>query len=88
MSNIIIILLGTSMLYVFAASRIEAYVKILALQGTLLFLLVVVDIKEINWLNIAFLIVETLIIKTIVIPYFIGGFSFYYAAFRRKPYSG
>ncbi len=71
MSNIIIILLGTSMLYVFAASRIEAYVKILALQGTLLFLLVVVDIKEINWLNIAFLIVETLIIKTIVIPYFL-----------------
>jgi hydrogenase-4 component E len=59
------------MLYVFAASRIEAYVKILALQGTLLFLLVVVDIKEINWLNIAFLIVETLIIKTIVIPYFL-----------------
>ncbi len=71
MSNIIIILLGTSMLYVFAASRIEAYVKILALQGTLLFLLVVVDIKEINLLNIAFLIVETLIIKTIVIPYFL-----------------
>lgn len=71
MSNIIIILLGTSMLYVFAASRIEAYVKILALQGTLLFFLVVVDIKEINWLNIAFLIVETLIIKTIVIPYFL-----------------
>ncbi|MHB8853901.1 MAG: hypothetical protein ACYC6P_11180 [Ignavibacteriaceae bacterium] len=71
MSNIIIILLGTSMLYVFAASRIEAYVKILALQGSLLFLLVVVDIKEINWLNIAFLIVETLIIKTIVIPYFL-----------------
>ena len=71
MSNIIIILLGTSMLYVFAASRIEAYVKILDLQGTLIFLLVVVDIKEINWLNIAFLIVETLIIKTIVIPYFL-----------------
>ena len=71
MSNIIIILLGTSMLYVFAASRIEAYVKILALKGTLLFFLVVVDIKEINWLNIAFLIVETLIIKTIVIPYFL-----------------
>ena len=71
MSNIIIILLGTSMLYVFAASRIEAYVKVLALQGTLLFLLVVVDIKEINWLNIAFLIIETLIIKTIVIPYFL-----------------
>ncbi|MHB1686733.1 MAG: hypothetical protein ACYCVH_05080 [Ignavibacteriaceae bacterium] len=71
MSNILIILFGTSMLYVFAASRIEAYIKTLALQGTLLFLLIVVDIKEINWLNIAFLIVETLVVKAIVIPYFL-----------------
>ena len=71
MTDILIIFLGTSMLYVFAVSRIEAYVKTLALQGFLLFLLVIVDIKEINWLNIAFLSVETLVFKAIVIPYFL-----------------
>jgi len=71
MSDVLIILLGTSMLYVFAASRIEAYIKTLALQGMLLFLLVVIDLHEINWLNIAFLILETLIIKTTVIPLFL-----------------
>jgi hydrogenase-4 component E len=71
MSDVLIILLGTSMLYVFAASRIEAYVKTLALQGFLLFLLVIIDIKEINWINIAFLCVETLVIKAIVIPIFL-----------------
>jgi hydrogenase-4 component E len=71
MSDILIILLGTSMLYVFAVSRIEAYVKTLALQGFLLFLLVIIDIKEINWFNIAFLSLETLVIKAIVIPYFL-----------------
>ncbi len=71
MSDVLIILLGTSMLYVFAASRIEAYIKTLALQGMLLFLLVVIDLHEINWLNIAFLILETLIIKTAVIPLFL-----------------
>lgn len=71
MFDVLIILLGTSMLYVFAASRIEAYIKILALQGLLLFLLVVIDLHEINWLNIAFLILETLIVKTIVIPLFL-----------------
>jgi hydrogenase-4 component E len=59
------------MLYVFAVSRIEAYVKTLALQGFLLFLLVIIDIREINWLNIAFLSLETLVIKAIVIPYFL-----------------
>jgi hydrogenase-4 component E len=71
MTDILIILLGTTMLYVFAVSRIEAYVKTLALQGFLLFLLVIVDIKEINWVNIAFLSMETLVIKAIIIPYFL-----------------
>jgi hydrogenase-4 component E len=71
MTDILIILLGTSMLYVFAVSRIEAYVKVLSFQGLLLFLLVVIDIKEINWLNIAFLSLETLVMKAIVIPYFL-----------------
>jgi len=69
MTDILIILLGTSILYVFAVSRIEAYVKTLAVQGFLLFLLVIVDIKEIDWFNILFLSLETLVIKTIVIPY-------------------
>ncbi len=71
MSSIIIILLGTTMLYVFAASRIEAYVKTLSLQGIFLFMLIILDIKELNWLNIAFLVLETLIIKAVVIPYFL-----------------
>lgn len=71
MSNILIILLGTSILYVFAASRIESYVKTLAFQGLILFLLVILDLKEINWLNIAFLAVETLAIKGFIIPFFL-----------------
>jgi hydrogenase-4 component E len=71
MSDVLIILIGTSMLYVFAASRIEAYIKTLAMQGLLLFLLVVIDISQINWFNLAFLILETLVIKTIVIPLFL-----------------
>ncbi len=71
MSSFLIILLGTSMLYVFAVSRIEVYVKTLALQGFLLFLLVIIDIHEIAWLNVAFLSLETLVIKAIVIPVFL-----------------
>jgi hydrogenase-4 component E len=59
------------MLYVFSVNRIEAYVKTLAVQGLFLFFLVIVDIQEINWLNIVFLILETLVIKAILIPYFL-----------------
>ena len=71
MSELLIILLGTTVLYIFAVSRLEAYVKTLALQGLLLFLLVIIDIREINWLNITFLSLETLVIKAIAIPYFL-----------------
>jgi hydrogenase-4 component E len=69
--DIIIILLGISMLYVFAVSRIEAYVKTLSFQGLLLFLLVILDIKNISWLNIAFLSIETLLVKAAAIPLFL-----------------
>ncbi len=71
MSNLLIILMGTTVLYVFAASRIEAYVKTLALQGFLLFMLILIDIRNISWFNIVFLVIETLIFKTAVIPYFL-----------------
>jgi hydrogenase-4 component E len=71
MSGLFIILFGTTILYMFAASRIEAFVKTLALQGLLLFLLVVIDLREINILNIAFLVLETLVVKTVVIPLFL-----------------
>jgi hydrogenase-4 component E len=68
MSEVVIILLGTSLLYVFASSRMEAFVKTLSFQGFLLFLLVISDIHDIFWMNIAFLLLETLVIKTLVIP--------------------
>ncbi len=71
MSDLLIILFGTTILYIFAASRIEAFVKTLALQGFLLFLLVVIDLHDINLLNIAFLVLETLVVKTVVIPLFL-----------------
>lgn len=71
MTDILIILLGTTMLYVSSVSRIEAYVKTLAAQGFLLFILVMVGVKEMSWLNIAFLVFETLLVKTVVVPYFL-----------------
>ncbi|MGE5805680.1 MAG: hypothetical protein ACM34M_07820 [Ignavibacteria bacterium] len=71
MIDVIIILLGTSMLYVFAVSRIEAYVKTLSFQGLLLFLLIILDIKNISWLNIVFLSIETLLVKAVAIPLFL-----------------
>ncbi len=71
MSDILIIFFGMTMLYVFAASRIEAFIKALAFQGLMLFLLVLLDIHEISWLNFSFLVLETLVVKTLLIPGFL-----------------
>lgn len=71
MTEILIVILGTTMLYVFAASRIEAYIKTLSIQGVLLFCLVLADFHELSWANFLFLIFETLIIKAFVIPVFL-----------------
>ncbi len=71
MKNIIIVLFGLTMIHVASTSRIEAYVKTLALQGALLFTMVIVDNLNHFSLNFLFLIVETLGFKTIIIPWFL-----------------
>jgi len=71
MTNILIILFGLIMLYVFSTTRIEAYIKTLSMQGALLFLMILLEIKELQLINFIFLGIETLIFKTILIPVFL-----------------
>lgn len=71
MVNGFIILFGLSMLYLSATSRIVAHIRILIGQGLLLFLICCCGMEHINLLNFAFLTLETLIFKSIVIPCFL-----------------
>ncbi|MBQ8668140.1 hypothetical protein IJ472_00040 [bacterium] len=66
-----IILFGLTMLYLAATSRIVAHIRILIIQGFLLFLICCCGMEHHNWLSFAFLTVETLIVKSIVIPWFL-----------------
>lgn len=66
-----IILFGLTMLYLAATSRIIAHIRLLVVQGILLFLICCCGIEHHNWLSFAFLVVETLIVKSIVIPWFL-----------------
>ena len=59
------------MLYLAATSRIIAHIRILVAQGILLFLICCCGMEHIDKLNFAFLTVETLIVKAIVIPWFL-----------------
>lgn len=71
MIQFIIILFGLSMLYVSITTRIESYVKVIAMQGLMLFFLVLFSYGTTHLANLIFLSFETLAVKTIAIPLFL-----------------
>ena len=87
MENIFIILLGLSMIYISSTSRLTAHINMLTLQGILLFLVCLTGFMSEPWFNldifnslnenmahiigVIFIVVETLIVKSIVIPVFL-----------------
>ncbi|HAR62921.1 MAG: hypothetical protein DKM50_13440 [Candidatus Margulisiibacteriota bacterium] len=71
MNNFVIVLFAITTLYLSSTSRIDAYIKTLAIQGFLLFLLVFFDSGHITGPNLIFLYIETLGFKSIIIPLFL-----------------
>lgn len=66
-----IILFGLTMLYIASTSRIITHIRLLIAQGILLFLICCTNFEHSNFLNLAFLIIETLLVKSIIIPVFL-----------------
>ncbi len=67
-----IILFGLTMLYLSATSRLVAHIKTLIVQGVLLFLICAAGFKQAPWYIVLFLTVETLVVKAILIPWFLN----------------
>ena len=63
-----IILFGLSMLYVSNSSRLEVYIKTLAFQGVMLFILLTADFDKMGVPIFLFLAFETLVFKTVIVP--------------------
>ena len=71
MENTLALIFGLTMLNMSATSRMKSYLKMLSLQGLLLFLIFYTFMEQFNALNFCFLAFETLGIKMIIIPLFI-----------------
>lgn len=71
MINVLLITFVITLLYISIANRLLTYVKILAFQGILLFGVAFIELIEINPINLAFILLETIIVKTIAIPMFL-----------------
>jgi hydrogenase-4 component E len=54
------------------ANRLMTYIKVLALQGVLLFFVVFIQLNEINTLNLVLILLETIIFKSIAVPVFLA----------------
>jgi len=71
MSDIFLILFLITLIYIGVANRLFTYISVLAFQGVLLFGIAFIELIEINTVNLVFVLLETIIFKTIAIPVFL-----------------
>jgi len=72
MIDILIVLFGLTTLYMAATSRIKAHIRMLSFQGFILFLILFSGQVKADIASLIFLSIETLLVKTIIIPAFLN----------------
>jgi hydrogenase-4 component E len=72
MINYLIVLFAITLIYFASAERLSTYVRLVALQGLLLCGIAVFELKEVNLGNLLFIVAETLLFKTLVLPYLLS----------------
>ncbi len=71
MTNTLLILIIISLIYAVAANRLTTYIGIIAFQGVILFALTFIELIEINAVNLTFILIETIVFKSVAIPAFL-----------------
>jgi hydrogenase-4 component E len=71
MVNVLLIVFTMTILYMSIANRLMTYVKIISIQGLILFGVAFIELSEINPYNLAFILLETIIVKAIALPVFL-----------------
>ncbi|HPD66276.1 MAG TPA: hypothetical protein P5050_12070 [Bacteroidia bacterium] len=71
MVNYLIVLFAVTLVYLSITERFRIYAGLIALQGLLLFGITFLELNEVTTANLIFIAAETLIFKTIVVPYLI-----------------
>ena len=69
MVNYLIVLFAVTLVYFASAERLIIYIRLIGIQGLLLCGIALFELKEINSINLLFIASETLIFKTIIIPF-------------------
>jgi hydrogenase-4 component E len=69
MVNYLIVLFAITLVYFAAAERLVIYTRLVGLQGLLLCGIAFFELKEVNTVNLIFIIAESFLFKAILIPY-------------------
>ena len=72
MTNVLLIIFIITLFYVSIANRIITYVRVLALQGFLLFGVTFLQLKDIQTWNLVLILLETVVFKALAVPVFLG----------------
>jgi len=71
MISLLIISFGVTLIYLAVAERMKTYNTLIAVQGLLLFFITYIELGSLDVWHLVLILLETLIIKVIVLPYFI-----------------
>ena len=71
MISLLIISFSITLIYLAVAERMRTYNALIALQGLLLFFITYIELKSLDVWHLVLILLETLVIKVIVLPYFI-----------------
>jgi hydrogenase-4 component E len=72
MTNVLLIMFIISLLYVSIANRIITYVRVLAIQGFILFGVTFLQLKDIQTWNLVLILIETIVFRTVAVPMFLS----------------
>jgi len=72
MIDVLLITFIITLFYMAIANRMLTYLKVLAFQGVLLFVVVFLQLKEINPVNLALILLETIVFKSVAVPLFMA----------------
>ncbi|MCF0164445.1 MAG: hypothetical protein HUJ92_04110 [Bacteroidales bacterium] len=71
MKEFLLISFLITIFFMATANRMRNYVKILAVQGVLMFAVALVELTEVSTVNLIWILFETLIFKAVVVPFFL-----------------
>ncbi|MEI8203183.1 MAG: hypothetical protein WCH34_09245, partial [Bacteroidota bacterium] len=72
METILLTIFSFTLLFIGISNRLNTFIRMLTLQGVLLFGITFLKLTEINWINLAVILLETIIFKSIAIPWFLS----------------